>query len=70
MTQKMGMGSPEYLKLSLWQEMVKKHMDGTRKKLGEKLTGKYEEEGQRMSLEEVINYAVKKSPKVKVYTSN
>ena len=51
------MGSPEDLKLSFWQEMVKKHLDGTRKKLGEKLIRKYEEEGRKMSLEEAIKYA-------------
>ena len=56
-TQKLGMGSPEYFPLSFWQEMVKKHLTGLREKLGEQKAGKYEDEGKGMSLEDVTGYA-------------
>ncbi len=58
LTKTLGMGSPEDMKLSFWQEMVKKHLTGTRQKLGDRKAGKYRDQGRNMSLEETIRYAM------------
>jgi predicted ATPase len=49
---------PEELPLVFWQELIEKHIRKTRKKLGEDLTYKYEEEGRYMSFEEAVEYAL------------
>ncbi len=57
-TKKAGITSPEYSQISFWKEQVKVHIAGTREKLGEPLSRKYEAEGAAMEMEEVINYAL------------
>jgi len=49
---------PEEYTLVFWQELVNKHIVVTRKKLGEKLTMKYEEEGRSLIFEKVVEYAL------------
>ena len=44
--------------MDFWQEQIKKHIIGTREKLGKELTAKYESEGKAMDLDETINYAL------------
>lgn len=46
------------MRMGFWQELVKQHIVGTREKLGEELTLKYESEGRAMDLEEAIRYAL------------
>jgi len=48
---------PELNPIAFWQEQMKLHIGGSRAKLGEKLTRRYEDEGAAMELEEVIHYA-------------
>jgi non-specific serine/threonine protein kinase len=55
---KAGIMSPEEFPLVFWQEQLKIHIKGTREKLGEKLTGKYESEGRAMDLDDTIRYAL------------
>jgi len=55
---KNGTMSLEDFQLQFWQELIQEHIVGTRRKLGETLTRKYETEGKDMSLEETINYAL------------
>jgi predicted ATPase/AraC-like DNA-binding protein len=49
---------PEEYEFVFWQELVKQHIIGTREKLGEELTYKYEEEGRSMSFDEAVKYAL------------
>jgi predicted ATPase/AraC-like DNA-binding protein len=49
---------PEDIPLVFWHELVIKLLAGTREKLGEELTKKYEEEGQSMSFEEAVAYTL------------
>jgi predicted ATPase/AraC-like DNA-binding protein len=49
---------PEEYEFVFWQELVKQHIVGTREKLGEELTYKYEEEGRSMSFDEAVKYAL------------
>jgi tetratricopeptide (TPR) repeat protein len=53
-----GISSPENNQISFWQEQLKLHIAGTREKLGEALTRKYEAEGGMMDLDELIAYAL------------
>ena len=53
-----GIMSPEYSQISFWKEQMKLHIEGTREKLGEVRTRKYEAEGAMMELEEVVDYAL------------
>ena len=55
---KAGIMSSEEFPLVFWQEQLKIHIKGTREKLGEELTGKYESEGSAMDLDEIIRYAL------------
>jgi hypothetical protein len=55
---KTGTLIPEKMGLLFWQEQVQLHIVGARKKLGEKLTKKYESEGLEMKLQEAIDYAL------------
>ena len=55
---KTGALIPEKMGLLFWQEQVQLHIVGARKKLGEKLTKKYESEGLEMKLQEAIDYAL------------
>jgi tetratricopeptide (TPR) repeat protein len=57
-SKKAGMMSPEYSPLIFWHKQIILHIEGTREKLGEILTRKYEAEGATMELEEVIEYAL------------
>jgi len=50
--------SLEDFPMHFWQEQIKKHIHGTREKLGKELTNKYESEGRAMDLDETINYAL------------
>jgi len=49
---------PEALPLVFWHELVIQHIVGTREKLGEELTQKYEEEGRSMGFEKAVEYAL------------
>lgn len=53
-----GYWIPEEVPQVFWQEMIRQHIVGTRKKLGEVLTNKTEEEGRSMSLDEAVVYAL------------
>ena len=53
-----GSWIPEDIPLVFWHELVIQLIVGTRKKLGEELTEKYEEEGRSMSFEEALEYAL------------
>jgi len=44
--------------LSFWDEWIDTYIGGARKKLGEELTRKYEEEGRKMGFEAAIKYAL------------
>lgn len=50
--------SLEDFPMHFWQELINKHIRGTREKLGEELTLKYESEGKAMDLDETIKYAL------------
>ena len=41
-----------------WKEQMNLHIAGTREKLGEALTRRYEAEGAKMDLEELVGYAL------------
>jgi non-specific serine/threonine protein kinase len=56
--QKAHLMSLEDYPLNFWQELIKKHIHGTREKLGEELTKEYESEGRAMDLDETITYAL------------
>ena len=49
---------PEELQAAFWVELVDNYIVGTRKKLGEELTRKYEEEGKSMGFEKAVEYAL------------
>ncbi|KPK87253.1 MAG: hypothetical protein AMS27_02825 [Bacteroides sp. SM23_62_1] len=49
---------PEEVPAVFWKELVNQHIIGTREKLGEELTYKYEEEGRSMSFDEAVKYAL------------
>ena len=53
-----GSWVPEDIPLVFWHELIIQHIQGTRKKLGEKLTQQYEEEGRSMKFEAAIDYAL------------
>jgi len=56
--EKEGIMSPEIGQMSFWKEQMQLHIQGTREKLGETLTRKYETEGAALDLEELITYAL------------
>ena len=53
-----GCWIPEEIPLIFWQEQVQLLIAGTREKLGEELTNQYEEEGQALSFDEAVEYAL------------
>ncbi|MEN8193959.1 MAG: NB-ARC domain-containing protein [Bacteroidota bacterium] len=53
-----GSWIPEDIPIVFWHELVIQLIAGTREKLGEELTQKYEEEGRSMSFEEAVEYAL------------
>jgi len=59
---KAGLFSPEDFQLQFWQEQIQKHIVGSREKVGEELSLKYESEGKTMDLDETISYALEYSP--------
>jgi len=57
-SRKAGTESLENMRMGFWQELVKQHIVGTRKKMGKELTLKYESEGKAMDLDEAVRYAL------------
>ena len=55
---KSDMMTPEELQMIFWQELVQKHLVGTREKLGKELCQQYESQGRVMDLEKVVGYAL------------
>ena len=54
----LGHWIPDEVPVEFWKELVDKHIIGTRKKLGKNLSDLSEKEGQAMSLEEAVEYAL------------
>ena len=49
---------PEECEVTFISELAQQHIVGTRKKIGEELTKKYEEEGRALSFEQAVDYAL------------
>ncbi len=49
---------PEEYQVTFISELAKQHIAGTREKLGEELTMKYEDEGRALNLEQAVDYAL------------
>jgi len=56
--QSFGSWIPEDIPLVFWHELAVQLLAGTREKLGEELTQKYEEEGRSMNFEEAVDYTL------------